>query len=239
MRLVGLLLSLAAGTMLAPAAPAQAPKAKAVSPRSAAARDWRTSVVMLPSGAYAIGNPAAKVKLVEFLSYTCPHCAHFVAESKAPLHDDLVRRGVVRVEFRHAVRDPLDLAASMLARCAGARGFAGASEAIFASQANWYEQGVTWWQANGATLKTQPQRAQLKGVASASGLSQLMRGRGMTPAAINQCFAAPADLPRVEAMTKSSWAAIKGTPSFMINGKLVEGSDWATLEPQLRAAGAR
>jgi protein-disulfide isomerase len=232
MRRFALLLTLASGLLLATAAPAQAPKATA-------ARDWRTSVVMLPSGAYAIGNPAAKVRLIEYLSYTCPHCAHFVGESKAPLHDDLVRRGAVRVEFRHAVRDPLDMAATLLARCAGARGFTGASEAIFAAQSSWFNQGATWWQANGAALQTQPQLTQLKGAANGSGLAQLMRGRGMTAAAINQCFATPADLKRVEVMTSAAWASIQGTPSFVINGKPAGSSDWAGLEPQLRAAGAR
>jgi flavin reductase (DIM6/NTAB) family NADH-FMN oxidoreductase RutF len=66
-----------------------------------------------------------------------------------------------------------------------------------------------------------------------------MRGRGMTAAAINQCFAAPADLNVVTAMTKASWAAIQGTPSFTVNGKAAAASDWSNLEPQLRAAGAR
>jgi hypothetical protein len=231
MRLFGLLLAMVGALFLAATAPAQSPKAKG--------RDWRASVVMLPSGAYAIGNPAARVKLVEYLSYTCSHCAHFVAESKPKLHDDLVRRGVVRVEFRHAVRDPLDMAAALLARCAGPRGFAGASEAIFAAQPGWYAQGAQWWQANGASLKDQSELARLKGVAQGSGLTQLMRERGMTPAAIDRCFASPGDLTKVTAMTKAAWSAIQGTPSFAIDGKPANGSDWATLEPQLRAAGAR
>lgn len=227
LRLAGLLLSLIAGALLATAAPAQS------------AKDWRMTVVKLPSGAFAIGNPAARVKLVEYLSFTCPHCAHFVAQSKAPLHDDLVRRGVVRVEFRHAVRDPLDMAASLLARCAGPRDFAGASAAMFASQADWYGQGVTWWQANGAALGSQTELARIKALANGSGLARLMRGRGMTQAAIDRCFAAPADLNAVTAMTKASWAAIQGTPSFTVNDAPVAASDWAGLEPQLRAAGAR
>ncbi|ODP39545.1 DsbA family protein [Sphingomonas turrisvirgatae] len=239
MRRFALLLAANTGALIAAPVAAQVPKATPVKPAPAPVRDWRTNVVMLPDGAYAIGHSAAKVKLVEYLSYTCPHCAHFVAESKAPLHDDLVRRGMVRVEFRHAVRDPLDMAAAMLARCSGPRGFTGASEAIFAQQAAWYQRGAQWWQANGATLQKQSQLAQLKAVANASGLTQLMRGRGMTAATIDQCFATPAGMKRLETMTKASWAVIQGTPSFTVNGTAVNGSDWASLEPQLRAAGAR
>ena len=227
MRLLRLCLALIAGALLATAAPAQK------------ARDWRTHVVRAPSGAYLIGNPAAKVKLVEYLSYTCPHCAHFVAESKAPLHDDLVRRGAVRVEFRHAVRDPLDMAAALLARCAGPRGFSSATQAIFAAQASWYAQGKAWWQANGAGMESQPELARLKAAASGSGLTALMRKRGMTAATIDRCFATPTDLDKLTAMTKAAWSTIQGTPSFTINGKPGGGSEWATLQPELRAAGAR
>lgn len=240
MRLFRLSLALFAVPLLGAAALAQqansAPKA---TPKPLASRDWRTHVLQSTSGAILTGNPAAKVKLVEYLSYTCPHCGHFIAESKAPLYDDLVRRGQVRVEFRHAVRDPLDMAAALLARCTGPAGFGGATQAIFAAQESWFEQGRAWWQANAESIKSQSELAQLKAAANGSGLSALMRKRGMSAAAIDRCFAASGDLDKVTAMTKAAWATIKGTPSFAVNGQPVAGSDWATLHPQLRAAGAR
>lgn len=240
MRLLHVSLALIAAPLLATAAPAQHPKA---APKAAAkaqpGRDWRTQVVQSQSGAILTGNPAAPVKLVEYLSYTCPHCAHFIAESKAPLHDDLVRRGQVRVEFRHAVRDPLDMAAALLARCTGPQGFSGATQAIFAAQESWFEQGRTWWQANAESIKSQPELAQLKAAADGSGLSALMQKRGMSAATINRCFATPGDLTKLTAMTKAAWATIQGTPSFTVNGKATGGSAWPTLQPELRAAGAR
>lgn len=134
MRLLALLAPLAVGAIVAGGATAQQPKKIAV-----AARDWSTHVVQAPSGAYLIGNPAAPVKLVEYLSYTCSHCAHFIAESQVPLKDGYVRRGAVRIEIRHAVRDPIDMAAALLARCAGPGGFSGATDAIFADQRSWFE----------------------------------------------------------------------------------------------------
>ncbi len=234
MRLFALVAPLAIGAIVAGGATAQQPKKKTV-----ATRDWSTHVVQAPSGAYLIGNPAAPVKLVEYLSYTCGHCAHFVAESKVPLKDGYVRRGAVQVEVRHAVRDPLDMTAALLARCSGPRGFSGVTDAIFAAQQSWYQKGAQWWQANAATLQSQPELVQLKGAADASGLSALMRGRGMSQAAINQCFATPTDLNRLSAMTDAAWKTIKGTPTFIINGKTGGGGHWETLEPELRAAGAR
>ena len=234
MRLFAILAPLTLAAIVAGGATAQQPKKKA-----AVARDWSAHVTQAPSGAFLIGNPAAKVKLVEYLSYTCGHCAHFIAESKVPLKDGYVRRGAVQVEVRHAVRDPLDMAAALLARCSGPRGFAGATDAIFAAQRTWYQKGAQWWQANEATLQSQPEIVRLKQAAEASGLSQLMRGRGMTDATINQCFANPVDLNRLSAMTDAAWKAIKGTPTFVINGKTGGGGHWETLEPELRAAGAR
>lgn len=238
MRLLRLSLALAAVPLITTAAPAQRAKPK-LAAKAPQARDWRTHVVQSESGAILTGNPAAKVKLVEYLSYTCPHCAHFVAESKAPLHDDLVRRGVVRVEFRHAVRDPLDMAAALLARCTGPQGFGAATQAIFAAQSTWYEQGAAWWQANAESIKSQPELAQLKAAAKGSGLAALMQKRGMSAAAIDRCFATPGDLAKLSAMTKSAWATIQGTPSFTVNGKSAGGAAWSTLQPELRAAGAR
>ena len=238
MRLFHLSLAVIAAPLLTMAAPAQQAKpAPKAAPQPA--RDWRTHVVQTTSGAILTGNPAAKVKLVEYLSYTCSHCAHFTAESKAPLYDDLVRRGQVRVEFRHAVRDPLDMAASLLARCTGPKGFGDTTQAIFAAQEAWFEQGKSWWQANAASIQSQPEIARLKAAANGSGLSALMQKRGMTAATIDRCFAATGDLDKLTAMAKTAWETIQGTPSFAVNGKPVAGSDWAALQPQLRAAGAR
>lgn len=234
MRVLAILAPLAIGALVAGGAMAQQPKAKAAAPR-----DWSTYVVQAPSGAYVIGNPAAKVRLVEYLSYTCGHCAEFMAESKIPLKDGYVRRGAVRIEVRHAVRDPLDMAAALLARCAGPRGFAGATDAIFAQQGDWARRGAAWWGANAAALQSETRLMQLKAVAEGSGLATLMRSRGMSDATINQCFATPTDLNRLTAMADASWKVIKGTPTFVINGKTGGGGHWDTLEPELRAAGAR
>lgn len=232
MRAFVILAPLAVAAVVAGGATAQQPK------KAVAARDWSTHVVQAPSGAYLIGNPAAKVKLVEYLSYSCGACAHFVGESQGPLKQGYVRRGSVQIELRHAVRDPLDMAAALLARCAGPQDFSGATDAIFADQRSWLRIGSQWWRANEAALQSRPELARLKAVAEASGLSPLMRARGMSQARIDQCFANPADLNRLTTMAEASWKVIKSTPTFVINGKTGGGGHWETLEPELRAAGA-
>jgi protein-disulfide isomerase len=54
-----------------------------------------------------LGNPNAKVKLVEFGSLTCPHCAEFEHQGGKALVDNYVKKGLVSWEFRNFVRDPL------------------------------------------------------------------------------------------------------------------------------------
>ena len=136
-----------------------------------------------------IGNPAAPLKLVEYGSYTCSHCAAFAAESDAVLktRDDRDRASV-SLEYRHLIRDRLDLAAAILARCAGTARFASASSAIFAAQ-------PTWLQARDRLdRRTSRGRAairprQTRTLADASGLTALMTKRGLTAAQIDACFA--------------------------------------------------
>ena len=205
-----------------------------------AARDWRASARVTPAGAVVVGNPAAKVKLVEYLSFTCSHCADFSAESKVPLHDSLVRRGVVQVETRAAVRDGFDMAAWTIARCVPASKFAAVSGDIFARQAAWSEKGTAWVTANGAKIKDQPFPKQLRAFADGAGLTAIGMRHGLTAAAFDQCVANPALARQLDAMTKAAFARIPGTPGFEVNGTLAKDvGNWAGLQPVLATAGAR
>ncbi|WP_052134354.1 DsbA family protein [Sphingomonas sp. 37zxx] len=195
-------------------------------------RDWRTAIRQTTDGAYVIGNPAAKVKLVEYLSYTCPHCAAFVAESKPELLDGMVRRGSVSVELRHAVRDGLDLSAAMLVRCTGPANFVASHNAVFAGQDAMLAKAQAYRPAPNT-----PEATQLLGLADATGLTALVRPRLKTQP--QACLAATADRTKLIAMAEAAFAKIQGTPSFEVNGTLVPGNDWASLKPRLLAAGAR
>ena len=116
---------------------------------SAAAPNWQTRVTRTADGAFLVGNPNARVKLVEYMSYTCPHCAAFSRESAAVLRGQMIKSGTVSLEERNLVRDQLDLAAALLARCAGPAGFDKLSTAFFAQQDTWLPAGIQFEQANG------------------------------------------------------------------------------------------
>lgn len=207
---------------------------------AAPAKDWRTNAVIAPSGAFVVGNPAARVTLVEYLSFTCPHCGHFLIESTPKLYDAYVRGGSVRVETRSAARDPYDLAAWVVARCAGPRRFHALATAIFKGQEGWMTKGQAYAQANLDALKAKPQMEQLRILTRESGLAGIAATQGLTQPALDRCLASEAQLKPILAMTEAAFAKISGTPGFEVNGTLAADTyDWATLEPKLRAAGAR
>lgn len=208
----------------------------------AAAPNWVATVRVQPSnGAFVMGNPAAKVKLVEYLSYTCSHCAEFVGEAKDPLKRGYVAKGAASVELRNAVRDRFDFAAALLARCGGAAKFFGNSEAIFAAQNTWLGKAGAVEAANAEKLAKQPIDDSLRLIARGVGLDAIMKARGFTPAQIDACLVDKAAQDRVLKMTNEAWNVRKigGTPAFLINGTATSGvGHWNQLEPLLKKAGA-
>jgi protein-disulfide isomerase len=221
---------------LTPTAAAEAAPVKAQRP---VARDWTRTVVRTPAGAYVIGNPAAKVKLIEYLSLTCPHCAHFAAEGYPPLEATYIRTGKVSLEVRHAIRDPFDMTATLLARCAGPAPFLGAIRISFATQGDWIGKAQDYAQAHADELEKLPAAAQFTALGANSGLDAAYAARGVPVARQKACLANPAEIKTLTAMAEEAWATrkIHGTPSFLVNGVAAESQiSWAELELVIQAA---
>jgi protein-disulfide isomerase len=106
--------------------------------------DWTRTVVATPDGGFRIGNPQAKVAVVEFMSFTCPHCGAFAAEGFPAIRDKYVRTGKVSFEMRSALRDRADLVAATLAQCAGPAHFFAMADALFAAQSDWETRSIDW-----------------------------------------------------------------------------------------------
>ena len=75
--------ALAATALVAGSASGQ--PAKKAAPRPAGGLNWAVTGSATPEGHHVLGNPAAKLRLIEFVSYTCPHCSHFETESEGQL----------------------------------------------------------------------------------------------------------------------------------------------------------
>lgn len=199
------------------------------------ARDWTKAVAATPEGGYRIGNPAAAVKLVEYGSLTCDHCAHFDAEATKPLLDRYVKGGRVSYEFRNFVRDPADLTAALLTRCAGTSGFFPLTHRYFASQAQWMGK----IQAGREAINALPPPQRLARAAALGGLDTMAAQSGVTAAKAKTCLADRAAADKLAEIRKMAVERdkLEGTPTFLINGKKAAAHDWATLEPLLKAAG--
>ena len=230
----------AAAAMAALSAPLlTAPSADAAPARKgrAPARDWTRTVVATPEGGFRMGNPAAAVKVVEFLSLTCSHCRNFSVDGEAQLVER-VRTGRVSYEIRSHVLNEVDLAATVLNRCAPPSRYFALNDAILREQPQWVGRLEAMTPAQAAELEALPGMERLARTATVTGLNSLAMQHGMTAATIRACYAGDTGVRRVLAMHEEAKAqGVQGTPSFMVNGQLTEAYDWATLAPLLNPSG--
>ncbi len=217
-----------------------APSSVAATPVAPPANgDWSTIVSQTPEGGFVMGNPNAKVKLIEFGSMTCPHCAEFEEQGGQALVDNYVKKGLVSFEFRNFVRDPYDITAALIARCGGATSFFGLTRAFYASQKDWIAKIQTADPATLQALEGQGPQAQFKALADIAGFPAFAVMRGVPKAKTEACLADPAAATQLVQMNSDAVANfnIQGTPSFAINGETVaNASTWALLEPKLKEA---
>lgn len=203
------------------------------------AANYASLVTITPQGAFVLGNPKAKVRLVEYLSYTCNHCAHFTEDAAVPLKRDYVAKGLVSVELRNLVRDAFDLTAALLARCGGPSRVFTLTEDMMRGQSVWMAQGQLAAIKQETQLKAMPLTKQLQTLAKGTGLLAIAQARGVAPAQANACLASDQMHKTVMAMTKDAIEVrkINSTPSFLINGQPgPRTASWADVETALRAA---
>lgn len=182
---------------------------------------WLSTVTVTSSGSHILGNPAAPNKIVEYLSYTCGHCADFEMKEAPTLKAQYVATGKASLEVRNYVLNSIDLTAAMLARCGGKGKFFGNQRHLFATQPVWFGKTKNISAATQAKLKSEDYAGFMIGVFDEIGLGPIMQQRGITPAQAKVCLADKAALDNILAMTDAGSAAgVRGTPSFMVNGVL-------------------
>jgi protein-disulfide isomerase len=214
---------------------ATAPDAAAAPVRRAAPVDWARTVVATPEGGFRMGNPAAKVKLVEYGSLTCVHCAAFDREGLASLVARYVRSGKVSYEYRNFILNGLDVAATLVARCGGPSRFFPVSDKFYATRDQWMGRLSGLTQAQKDQLNALPENARLGRLAEMVGLTGLAAQQGIAPAQSKRCLADQAALQRLGKMAEAAGAqGVGGTPTFFLNGSNIGTHTWATLEPILR-----
>lgn len=84
-----------------------------------------------------IGNPEAPIKIVEYASLTCSHCAHFHNDVLPQLKSKYIDTGKVYFEFREFPLNDPALKGALTARCLPADKYEGFVGLLFKTQEHW------------------------------------------------------------------------------------------------------
>ena len=157
-----------------------------------------------------LGNPDAKVTVVEYASASCSHCAKWNEEVFPAFKAKYVDTGRVHYVFREFLTPPIELASAafLMARCAGKDKYFNVVDAVFRAQPVMYQTG--------------DYRGELLRIANSAGLSE-----AQFTACVRDDEALKALNARVERAVEDE--NISGTPTFVINGKTAASGEM-TLE---------
>lgn len=194
------------------------------------ATNWNGAVAVTDNGSYRLGNPDAPVKLTEYVSYTCPHCAHYQRESDPVLRLTVIPKGQISVTVTNLLRNPIDLTVALLTYCGDPKRFFVRHNAFFATQDTWLaktdkmsrEQEQRWYQG--------PMIDRMRAIASDFDFYATMSAWGMDRAQTDACLGNSAMLNKLKAQQEEvSSLGLDSTPSFTLNGEVLQAHDWSSV----------
>jgi protein-disulfide isomerase len=214
------------------------PIAKVAAPQGKA---WIDVVSKTEAGGFKMGNPDAKLQLVEYGAITCPGCAQFSVQATEELNE-LVNTGVVAFEFRpFLVHGVQDIPGFLLSQCSGPEAFFPLSEQLYAEQESWLSKISTVTEAEQQAMQkmSPPEISTLLG--TKMGLIDFVKSRGISEDQAKACLADKAAIDTLIATTEKGTKddGVTGTPFFLLNGAKVDGGSWNQIKGKLVEAGAR
>lgn len=192
-------------------------------------------------GGYVMGNPEAPIKVIEYASLTCSHCADFSKDSHEEMKRDFINTGRVSLEVRNFIRDPLDAMAAAIVRCGPVERYFPLQENVFASQAELFS-GAQANPKGGEAAMALPPAQRFPALAKAWKLDEFFQARGVTAEQINACLSNVNNIQTLEQGTNAGVEKynIQGTPTFIINGQTLQNAaSWPPLRDRLRTMGVR
>ena len=156
-----------------------------------------------PTGDIPMGDPDAPVTVIEYASFTCPHCATFHTETWPQVKENYVDTGKVRFILREVYFDPYGLWAAMVARCGGEGPYRAIVSQLMKQQDSW-----------------------TAAEDRAGALQRIGRANGLSSDEIRACLQ---DRDYAEALVeryKETAGAdeVTSTPTFLINGEVQTGT---------------
>ena len=155
-----------------------------------------------------LGDPNAPVTIIEYASFTCPHCKNFHEGTFKKLKKNYIDEGKVKFILRDVFFDRYGLWAAMVARCDNTEKFYGIVEEIFRRQAEWTKGE--------------------EDVQIANNLRKIGLSIGMDSETIGECLS-DGDMAQAlvnEYQKNAEKDKISSTPSFLINGEKMKKSSY-------------
>ena len=156
-----------------------------------------------------LGRADAPVTVVEYASFTCPHCAHWHLDVLPAFKAKYIDTGKVKLVFRDLPTAPAQQAvnAAVIARCAEPTRFFDVASSLMHGQAAMLSGGdqMDWYQA-------------------------AIAASGRTAEQIEACRDQPQSIATLRASIDGAVAAgVAGTPTFFVNGEKTANGELATL----------
>ena len=157
----------------------------------------------------SLGNPDAKVTVVEYASFTCPHCRNFHETAFGQLKANYIDTGKIHFIYREVYFDRFGLWAGIVARCGGEMRYFGIADIIYDTQKDW-------------TNSSDPSQI-------AANLRQIGISAGLSGEQVDACLN---DVAKAEAMVavyneNRQRDGVTSTPSFYINGEKYSNMSYA------------
>ena len=166
---------------------------------------YSNSVLDINETDFVIGDKNAPVTIIEYASLSCSHCASFHNDTLETLKKEYVDTGKVRFVFRDFPFNYPALLGSMVLKCIPNDVRYDYMNALFQLQKSW---------VNKENAKTTQE------------LYKIMQSGGMTKSEFDECIS-NTDLENEilqGLIAAQNEFKIQSTPSFIINGKLIEGN---------------
>lgn len=163
-----------------------------------------------------LGDADAPVEVIEYASFTCPHCANFHTQVYPNLKADYIDTGKVKFVMREVYFDRYGLLAGLLARCGGDMRYYGIVDLLFKQQSEW---------------------ARGEGDAIVQNLYRIGRQAGLENDAMQACLS---DAELSEALVadfqlKAGRDEVNSTPSFVVNGEKTANMSWSEFKTLIDA----
>ncbi|RPE64832.1 protein-disulfide isomerase [Pacificibacter maritimus] len=165
-----------------------------------------------------MGDADAPIELIEYASYTCPHCANFHSNVFKQLKENYIDTGKVKFVYREVYFDKYGLWAAMVARCGGDLRYFGIQGMLYEQQSDWIGGGKDAMEIV----------SNLRTIGKKAGLSDADLDACMNDGDMAQAMVAKFENEMQE-------YDVSGTPTLVINGEVNKNMSYADLSAKLDA----